>query len=252
MDTGSKDEDGDKGFEEASAEPLGLSATALGRPPVLRPRTPIAPEHQQAVELISSARRHLREGRPEEAKELFRRAAHLELQVLRSSVASQPERSLIAELGARAALQGGSFDLARDLVRRGLSPRASDPMQWALLRASIEAELLDFLDEFERGWQLPWDPIEEDESRILVVSRSGRRLTFDIDPDASSVSRMVSRKASGPEELTFVIPASRPNRETLGTLETLLTPWLQPRRHAQPVSERRGVVEHFLLDPVFA
>jgi len=245
MDTGSKGEDGDKGFEEASAEPLGLSATAHGRPAVLRPRTPIAPEHQQAVELISSARRHLREGRPEEAKELFRRAARLELQVLRS-VASQPERSLIAELGARAALQGGSFDLARDLVRRGLSPRASEPMQWALLRASIEAELLDFLNEFERGWQLPWDPIDEEESRILVVSRSGRRLTFDIEPDASSVSK----KASGPDELTFVIPASRPNRETLGTLETLLTPWLRPRRHAQPVSERRGLVEHFLLDLV--
>lgn len=249
MDTESKDENGYNGLEEASSEPLGLSATTLGRPPVLRPRTPIAPEHQQAVELISLARRHLREGRPEEAKELFRRVAHLELQVLRS-VASQPERSLIAELGARAALQGGSFDLARDLVRRGLYPRASEPMQWSLLRASIEVELLDFLDEFERGWQIPWDPIEEDESRILVISRSGRRLTFDIDPDASSVSRMVSRKASGLEELTFVIPASRPNRETLRTLETLLTPWLRPRRHAQPVSERRGVVEHFLLDLV--
>ena len=249
MDTGSKGEDGDKGFEEASAEPLGLSATAHGRPAVLRPRTPIAPEHQQAVELISWARRHLSEGRLDEAKDLFRQAARLELQVLRS-VASQPERSLIAELGARAALQSGNFDLARDLVRRGLSPRASEPMQWALLRASIEAELLDFLNEFERDWQLPWDPIDEEESLILVVSRSGRRLTFDIEPNASSVSRIVSRKASGPEELTFVIPASRPNRETLSTLETLLTPWLRPRRHAQPVSERRGLVEHFLLDLV--
>ena len=121
-------------------------------------------------------------------------------------------------------------------------------MQWALLRASIEAELLDFLNEFERGWQLPWDPIDEEESRILVVSRSGRRLTFDIAPDASSVSK----KASGPDELMFVIPASRPNRTTLGSLEDFLTPWLRPMRRAQPVSERRGVVEHFLLDPVFA
>src|SRR4051794_7595562 len=118
MDTGSKNEGGYSSSEGSSSEPLGLSATALGRPPVLRPRTHIAPEHQQAVELISRARHHLREGRFEEAKELFRQAAGLELQVLRS-VASQPERSLIAELGARAALQSGNFNLTRDFVRRG-------------------------------------------------------------------------------------------------------------------------------------
>jgi hypothetical protein len=240
-------DDGDQAdFEDASSEPRGLSATAFGMPPDPQPRTPVPPEHQQAVELVAQARHSQREGRSEEAEQRFRRAAELELQVLRS-VASQPERGLIAEFGARAALQSGSLELARKLIWKGLSPRTSEPVRWALLLASIQVDLVEFLNEFENGWQVPWEPVDEEESRILVVSRRGRRLAVEIDPDATSASE----KALSPEELTFLIPAARPNRMTLSILEASVTSWLRPRPRVQVVSERRGVVEHLLLDPVF-
>ena len=246
MDTGSKDEGDHNGIDQASAEPLGLSAIADGNPPGLRPRTPIAPEHQQAVELIARARRNLREAGSREAKQLFLQAAELELQVLRT-VASQPERSLIAELGARAALHAGNYDLARKLVRGGLRPRASEMAQWALLLASMQADLLEFLEDFEDSWSIPWDAADEEESVILLVSRSERRLFFTLDPEASSVSEA----GANPTELRLVIPAERPSSATLGTLEALLSRWLRPRRRAQPIAERRGLVEHFLLELVY-
>jgi hypothetical protein len=204
----------------------------------------VPPAHQQAVEFNSRARRLLKEGHPEEAKKLFHRAAELELQVLRA-MKSQPERSLIAELGARAALQAGRFDLARDLVRRGAS-RAPEELQWALLRTSIQVELAEFLEEFERGWQTPWEPVDEEETRILMVSPSRRRLVMELDPDAFDVAA----KSSNRDELVLVIPASRPARRELDALDALVTPWLRPRRHAQPVLEQRGIMDHFLLDLV--
>lgn len=241
MGTGSEHDEGRGGFEESSSEPLGLSATAFGRPATPRPRTPIAPAHQQAVELISTARRHLREGNTEEAERLCHQAARLELQVL-DAVTSQPERSLIAELGARAALQSGGFDLARKLVWKGLF-QASEPMQWSLLRVSIETDLLEIIGQFERGWRIPWESVDDEESRILMVSRSGRRIVFHIDPDAA----FAAKKHSSSTELGFVIPASRPDGAVRDILDGVLTSWLRPKCRAQAVSERRDVFERYML-----
>jgi hypothetical protein len=241
MGTGSKDEGGSSDFEVDSSEPVGLSATAFGRSSNLRPRTPRAPGHQQAVELVSSARRHLREGRTKDAKDLFRQAADLERQVLRR-VTAQPERSLVAEFGARAALQGGMFILARELARKGLS-EASAPMQWSLHRVAIEAEILELLEEFKHGWEIPWEPVDENESRIVVTSRSGRRFAFDIDPEAPCVTE----KRASPDQVAFIIPAPRPSR---AELEDAVARWLPPKRRAQPLLEQRGLMDHFLLDLV--
>lgn len=242
MSTGSKNESDHSGLAEAPSEPPGLAATAFGNPPAVRPRTPIPPEHQQAVELTLGARRHLREGRIKDAKHLFQRAAELELQVVRS-VKSQPERSLIAVFGARAALQSGSLDLVRNLARLGNSPRASESMQWSLLMVSIQADLLAFMEEFEHGWRVPWDA-DEEESRVLLFSPGGRQIYFDIDPDAMAVSE----KNSSRMELTFVIPASRPDAVAQASLELSVSNWLGPRRRLQPVLERRGLVERFLKE----
>lgn len=221
MSTGSENEGDHSGFTEAPPEPPGLAATAFGNPPVVRPRTSIPPAHQQAVELTLGARRHLREGRIKDAKHLFQQAAELELQVVRS-VKSQPERSLIAVFGARAALQSGSLDLVRNLARLGNSPRASESMQWSLLMVSIQADLLGLIEGFERGWQVPWEPVDEEESRILLVSPSGRRIFFEIDPDASSVSE----KHSNHVELMLVIPASRLDTTIQAAVKAPVNRWL--------------------------
>jgi hypothetical protein len=245
MSTGSKNEGDQSGLAEAPSEPPGLSATAFGTPPVVRPQTPIPPGHQQAVELTLEARRHLHEGRIKDAKHLFHQATELELQVVRS-VKSQPERSLIAVFGARAALQSGSLDLVRNLARLGNSPRAPESMQWSLLLVSIQTDLLGFMEDFECGWRVPWDPVDDEESRLLMFSPSGRKLYFEIDPDALAVSE----KHSSHMQLTFVIPASRPSAAALESLESSVSNWLGPRRRVHPVLERRELVERFLMELV--
>jgi hypothetical protein len=241
MGTGSKDESGSGGAEADAWEPSGLSATASASPTDSAPRAPRAPGHQQAVELVSSARRYLREGNAEEAKQLFRQAAEWERQVLRR-VEAQPERSLVAEYGARAALQGGRFSLAKEFVRKGSVPPPSEQMQWSLLCVAIEADLLEFLEESEHGWEIiPWHLIDGDESRIVMTSGSGRRFVFLIDPEVDSVAETTSTS----DEVTFVLPAAPLDTEAL---KEVVARRLRPRRRVQPVLDQRGLMDHYLLD----
>ncbi|HEX8699480.1 MAG TPA: hypothetical protein VF815_11630 [Myxococcaceae bacterium] len=191
-----------------------------------------------------SARRHLREGAPEEAKQLFHQAAELERQVLRR-VDSQPERSLVAEYGARAALQAGWFSMAKELARKGSEPQPSEQMQWSLLRVTLEADLLEFLEDLERGWKITRDLADEDESRIVMTSQSGRRFVFSIDPEADSVAETRSTSA----EVAFIIPAATLDTDSL---EKVVARQLRPRRRVQPVPVQRGLVDRYLLDVAFS
>ncbi len=245
MGTGSNDEGRPGGFEDEAAEPLGLAATSQDWPRNPRPRAAVPPEHQEAVELISRARRQQRNGSEEEARALFRQAAELELQVLKT-VKTQPEQGLIAELGARAAIQAGRRELAREILRRGSSAEASEALRWALLRASIEVELLELVHgAFEERWQVPWTSDDEAETRILLVGRHGPRLLFDIDPEVSFVRRQEASRDS----LRFTIPAARLDPRAQRMLEAFMTPWLRPKRRVRAVVlDRRGVMERLLPD----
>lgn len=244
MGTGSNDEGRRGGFEE-EAEPLGLAATAHDWPRDPRPRASVPPEHQEAVELIAQARRQQGNGREEEVRALFRQAAELELQVLKT-VKTQPEQGLIAELGARAAIQAGKRELAREILRKGASAEASEALRWALLLASIEVDLLELVHAaFEERWQVPWASEDEAETRILLVGRDGRRLLFDLDPEVSSVRLSEASRAS----LRFTLPAARPDWRARRALEGFMMPWFRPKRRVQNVVlDRRGLRERLLPD----
>lgn len=260
MDTGAKNDDG-RSEEESSLEPLGLSATAMAGPPDSKPRAVVPPEHQQAVELVIRARMLLRQDEKAEARALFMEAALLEQKVLRT-VKTQPESSLIAGFGARAALQCGDFELVHAIVRKG-SRQASELMQWSLFRVSIEADLLEFMREFDRDWEVVQDFTDEDESSVLLVSSRGLRLLFELDPESTGAVQ----KDAQADGLIFVIPAERLSRQVMDALERLVSQWMSPKLRpqtvlelwgvgmrlpleTQTVLERLGLETRFLSDPV--
>lgn len=236
--------DNESGPMEATRESNWLAAAARPFPPAAERSAMIPQEHSDAVRRMAEARLHARAGRRQEAKSKFREAARLEQYAL-LTVMRQPDRALIAEAGAHSALRAGDYGLARELARRGFEYRATEAMQWALLRTLVQADLLQMLERFGYHGRVDWEALEEDEAQALIIHFGDRTAVFELEPGSNDAwEREIGQRA-----LTIALPAAPLDGATLDRITESVEQWLRPRARAQTVRQR-GIWDDFI--PEFA
>ncbi|WP_147468394.1 hypothetical protein [Corallococcus interemptor] len=229
---------------DISDEPIGLSATAAESPPSSKHRQPPPPSHQQAIELLRSARN---ERNKKESKQLLRKAAELEQRTLRE-VQQEPEHSLIAEMGANAALNGGDFQLAAELAHSGLRATTPQHLQWNLIKSTIQADILSHLQLLEREWPLAWKTDDKDDSLALTITPDSRRkITVCLSPDHER-TEIKQDKAN----ITITLPVEPISEKTLSGIIDAIESWESLTQKPKPIWWERKLAGRPFMEPFYA